>query len=172
MKRSRLAARACGWLAVVCALYGLAWSAESKPAAKPRPPEPTPQLQWLEYGQAVARGRKEEKHVLIDFYTDWCGWCKRMDRTTYGDAKVARYLRQHFVLAKVNAESSKPIKVGADTTSGVKLARMFGVSSFPITWFLKPDGGRLARLQGFLPPDRFLEALQYVHERRYEKGSP
>jgi len=128
-----------------------------------------PQLEWLEYGDALERGKKENKHVIVDFYTSWCGWCKVMDRNTYGDSATAAYLTNHFVLSRVNAESGKRFKVGEDTKSGVDLAREFGVNSFPITWFIQPDGKPLDKLSGYIPPDRFRKALEYVHERTYEK---
>jgi thioredoxin-related protein len=128
-----------------------------------------PALEWLEYGDALDRGKKENKHVIIDFYTNWCGWCKVMDQKTYGDSATAAYLNQHFVLSRINAESGKRFKVGEGTKSGVELAREFGVSSFPITWFLEPDGDPVDKLMGFVPPDRFRKALVYVHDRSYAK---
>jgi len=128
-----------------------------------------PALEWLEYGDALDRAKKENKHVIVDFYTSWCGWCKVMDRQTYGDSATATYLNEHFILSKVNAESGKRFKVGDSTKSGVELAREFGVQSFPITWFIKPEGEPLDKLMGYVPPDRFRKALVYVHERDYEK---
>jgi thioredoxin-related protein len=126
-------------------------------------------LEWLEYGVALERARTEDKHLLVDFYTNWCGWCKKMDRDTYGDSAVASYLRDHFVLAKVNAESPQRFKVGNTTKSGIELAREFGVQSFPITWFIRPDGRPIDRLPGYQPPQTFHKVLEVVHERRYEQ---
>lgn len=134
-----------------------------------QPAPRAPSLDWLEYGEALVRARSENKHVIIDFYTNWCGWCKVMDRNTYGDSSVATYLRRHFVLTKVNAESPKRLKVGEGTKSGIELARDFGVNSFPITWFLKPDGSRIDKLPGYRPPKDFQKVLTFVHERGYEK---
>ena len=131
----------------------------------------TAAVQWLEYGVALERAKKEKKHVLIDFYTGWCGWCKKMDRDTYAHPGVAAYLNDHFVLAKVDAESAKRFKVGETTKSGVEVAREYSISSFPITWFLRPDGTKIDKVSGYLAPDRFQPVLEFVHERKYETGA-
>lgn len=128
-------------------------------------------IQWLEYGDALDRAKKEKKHVVVDFYTDWCGWCKVMDRKTYAHPGVAAYLNEHFVLAKVNAESPKRFKVGEGTKSGVEVAREFAVRSFPITWFLRPDGSRIDQLPGYRPPEEFQRVLEFIHGRQYEAAA-
>jgi thioredoxin-related protein len=152
--------------AVLAAVPGSGW-ADGKVSGTPH--EAATGLEWLDYGVALERARAEDKHLLVDFYTNWCGWCRRMDRDTYGDSTVAAYLRAHFVLAKVNAESPQRFKVGETTKSGIELARDFGVQSFPITWFIRPDGRPIDRLPGYQPPQVFQKVLEVVHERRYEK---
>jgi thioredoxin-related protein len=140
-------------------------------AAMANSPAPkSPEVEWLEYGEALDRAKRENKHLIVDFYTNWCGWCRRMDHDTYGDSAVATYLSAHFVLAKVNAESPKRIKVGESTKSGIELAREFGVNSFPITWFIKPDGTKIDKLMGYQAPGPFRNVLVFVHERRYERN--
>lgn len=128
-----------------------------------------PELEWLEYGAALERARRENKHIVLDFYTNWCGWCKRMDHDTYGDSAVATYLRANFVVSKVNAESSKRFKVGSGTKSGIELAQEFEVRSFPITWFIRPDGTKIDKIMGYQAPGPFRNVLVFVHERRYDR---
>ncbi len=83
-----------------------------------------------------------------------------------GDPK---YAQAAWRIAKVNAESARKVPVGEQELSGRDIADQFGVHQFPMTWFLKPDGGRIANIPGFIPPERFVKALEFVHERRYAK---
>ena len=151
-------------------LTGWGWADEQKPEQTP-PPGDVPALQWLEYGEALEKAATEDKHIIIDFYTDWCGWCKVMDRKTYADPRVMKLLHEGFVIAKVNAESNKSFRVGEAEMTGRELARQYRVQSFPMTWFLKPDGSALANVPGFIEAEKFLRALEYVQGRDYENQS-
>ena len=147
---------------------GLAWAGDSE---KVEPQPGVQPLEWVEYGAALEQAAREDKHVIIDFYTDWCGWCKVMDRKTYTNARVMQLLNESFVIAKVNAESNKQFAVGDRQMSGRDLARQYRVQSFPMTWFLKPDGSPLANIPGYIEAEKFTRALEYVQERSYEKES-
>src|ERR1700759_583637 len=67
-------------------------------------PVTTP-MQWMSVEEASSKLQKEKRPVLIDLYTTWCGWCKRMDQKTYSNKKVAEYLSEKFYTVKVDAES-------------------------------------------------------------------
>ena len=78
-------------------------SADS-PAASIDQPSGSPAIRWLSFEEAVALHAVEPKKLFIDVYTDWCGWCKRMDKTTFVDSAVASELGGHFYAVKLNAE--------------------------------------------------------------------
>ena len=61
-------------------------------------------LQWFEYVEGYNKAKAENKILLVDAYTDWCGWCKVMDRETYTNAEVIAALNQDFVCVKFNPE--------------------------------------------------------------------
>ncbi len=63
-----------------------------------------PELKWYGWNEGYAKAVKEGKIVLVDAYTDWCGWCKKMDRDTYTDADVIKKLNEHFIPIKFNPE--------------------------------------------------------------------
>ena len=49
-------------------------------------------VQWMTMEEAMREHSKIQKPILVDFYTDWCGWCKRMIQTTYSDPSIAQYI--------------------------------------------------------------------------------
>lgn len=127
-------------------------------------------LDWLAFDAAASRASKEGKHVIVDIYTTWCGWCRVMDRQTYGDSEVADYLTQNFVLAKVNGESSSKLHWKGREITERQFTREVGVTGFPTTFFLKPDLGVLGGVPGFIRPRDFMIYARYVATRWYEKG--
>jgi len=139
-------------------------------SGKPAPGEK--KLPWLAFDAATLRAKKENKHLIVDVYTTWCGWCKVMDRQTYGNPQVADYLTENFVLAKVNGESSAEIHWKGETMTERAFARKVGVTGFPTTYFLKPDAEMIGGAPGFISPDNFIIYAKYVSTRWYEKGSP
>src|SRR5882762_7958346 len=100
---------------------------------KPAPGEK--KLPWLAFDAATEKAKKENKHLIVDVYTTWCGWCKVMDRQTYGNKEVAEYLTENFVLAKVNGESSAELHYKGEAMSEKMFARKVGVTGFPTTYF-------------------------------------
>jgi thioredoxin-related protein len=128
-------------------------------------------LDWLAFDAAAARASKEGKHVIVDIYTTWCGWCKVMERQTYGDSEVANYITRNFVLAKVNGESSAKMHWKGQEMTEREFTRMVGVTGFPTTFFFKPDLDVVGGVPGFIRPHDFMIYARYVGTRWYEKGN-
>src|SRR6185312_16043801 len=74
-----------------------------------RPAPPKEKIEWLSMSEAQEKFAKEKRPILVDLYTDWCGWCKVMDKKTYTNAKVIAYLQQHLYPVKLNAETRETI---------------------------------------------------------------
>ena len=164
-------------LALLAALSLLAVSNPFPAAAKPpesaekgEVPKSGEKLEWLAFDAATARAKDQKKHVIVDIYTVWCGWCRIMEQQTYGDPEVAAYLRDNFVLAKVNGESSAKLKWRGRELTERQFARVVGVTGYPATYFLKPDAELLGGMGGFLRPPEFMIYARYVSTRWYEKG--
>lgn len=74
-------------------------------------------VHWLSIEEMEAKMVAEKRPILVDLYTNWCYWCKVMDKKTYSDSKVAAYINEHFYAVKINAESKEAIKWGNRTFS-------------------------------------------------------
>jgi len=131
----------------------------------------TDSLTWHKYDEGLAKAKKEKKHILVDFYTNWCGWCKRMDKNTYTDEKVKKALNGSYVAIRVNAESKEEVEVDGKKITERELARKFSVRSFPTTWFLKQSGDKIAPYYGYADAKAFLKVLKFIKDDLYDKMS-
>lgn len=98
----------------------------------------TEELKWYDWNEGVIKARKEGKIALIDTYTDWCHWCKVMDKNTYTNELVIAAINKDFVPIKFNPELDRRYINGGDTLSGRELlgALSGGNSSgYPTTYF-------------------------------------
>jgi thioredoxin-related protein len=120
------------------------------------------QLTWLSFEQGLALSKKEKKMVVVDFYTDWCGWCKKMDKDTYGNASVMKFAKEKLVLVKVNAESNEKTRFRDKEYSYRELAMAFGVTGYPATAFIDATGEVLTLVPGYIPADKFLPVLEFL----------
>ena len=127
------------------------------------------EVSWLSYDKGLELAKKQNKHLIVDFYTTWCGWCKRMDKDTYTNSEVKKLLTNNYVAVKLNAESSKNLSINGKNTTERQVAQDFKVSGFPTTCFLKPDGERIACLPGYAGPEHFSNVLSYIKDKAYEK---
>lgn len=127
-----------------------------------------PELKWKKLDAGLAEAKRSNKIILMDVYTDWCGWCKKLDREVYTDENVAKVLTSDYVLVKVNAESNAPVTYKGQTSSEMQLAQSFGVSGYPTIFFLEPSGEPIDALGGFVDAQKFLPIAKYFGEKHYK----
>lgn len=111
-------------------------------------------VKWqTDYNAALALAKKEKKIVMVDVYTDWCGWCKRLDKDVYANPDIQTKLSKSFVSVKVNPEKSR---------QGMELARNFGTRGYPHIVFLDGEGKKIGEIGGYLPVDQFGKQLDAI----------
>jgi thioredoxin-related protein len=125
---------------------------------------------WRGWNEGLAAAAGGTKPVIVDVYTDWCGWCKRMDKDVYARADVSEYLNQHFVMVRLNAEGSERVTYAGHALTARALAGGFQVTGYPTTIFLKADGTHLVNVPGYVPADRFLKLARYIGDGHMERG--
>ncbi len=128
-------------------------------------------VRWASFNDGMATARAEHKMVMVDVYTDWCVWCKKLDKEVYPDPRVSSAIASQFVPIKVNAESGSTIEFNGVRMTEEQFARQAGVTGYPTVLFLDDQGKVVTTLPGFLPADRFVRVLQYVSEHRYREQS-
>jgi thioredoxin-related protein len=141
-------------------------------------------IRWVSFEEAVKLNEKEPRKILIDFYTHWCGWCKRMDATTYKDPVVVNYINSKYYAVKFDAETRDTIrfvnKFAADSKEKVfvykpefkanefALTVLNGQMGYPTTVFMDEKLAILTPVSGYVN-NQFMETvLKYFGENAYK----
>lgn len=132
-------------------------------------------VQWMSLEEAEAAVKTSPRPVLVDLYTDWCGWCKVMDKRTYNNEKVAKYLNEHFYNVKLNAESTGEFtwmnkKYGynaAYKTNEIALYFTGGQLSYPTTVIIPAVGESPQAIPGYLSPRDLEPVVRYFGSGAY-----
>lgn len=140
-------------------------------------PLPKEKINWISLPEAEKAFGIEKKTVLIDLYTDWCSWCKVMDKKTYSDPEVVKYINEHFLAVKLDAETrEKIIWMGKEynyqpsskmNAYAVYLTR--GNLSFPTTVFIPQAQPEPMAVPGFLEPRDIESLLKYFGDGHFPK---
>ncbi len=135
-------------------------------------PAITAPIGWKRVEEAMAAAAKSGKRVLIDISAPWCPWCRRMQHEVYTDSAVANYLKAHFEFARLNGEdTARKLKFLGYELTEAELAQALGLTGYPTTVFLEPDGTYITRVPGFVPTDTFLQVLRFIGSGAYQKQS-
>ncbi len=106
--------------------------------------------------EVMTRARSEQKHIFIDFYTDYCPPCRLMDEEVFSDPSFAKYLNKSFVNLKVDAASAE----------GANLASFYGVRAYPTLLFVSANGTELIRKEGGTSISTLKDMALYAEQKQ------
>ncbi|MCY7358625.1 MAG: DUF255 domain-containing protein [Rudanella sp.] len=124
-------------------------------------------IKWMTIEEAFAASQKKPKKIFIDVYTDWCGWCKVMDRNTFTNPVIADYMNENYYSVKLNAEGKEDITLGARTYKTIgnvhELAATLlkGQMSYPTVVFLNEKLELIQPVPGYQEPRSFHQITTY-----------
>lgn len=163
------------FIAGICALAALSAFTLLRPASAPAPAK----LQWYTWEQAMELQKKAPRKIMVDVYTDWCGWCKRMDATTFADSITAAYIAANFYPIKFDAEQKSDITFGGQTfkykgepgrrgTHELAIAILDGKMGYPSIVYFNEKMERIMISPGYKQPADIQKELKFAAEEKYK----
>ncbi|MCK4662346.1 MAG: DUF255 domain-containing protein [Bacteroidales bacterium] len=135
-------------------------------------------VKWYTFEEAVELNKIKPKKILIDVYTDWCGWCKVMDKNTFSHPVIAKYLNMNFYPVKFNAESKEPVKFmgqtyknegnGSRSTHQLAYALLNGKLSYPSIAYMDGKNKLITAVPGYWPAEKIEPLLQFFVDEVYK----
>lgn len=123
-----------------------------------------PSLQWTSLDQAIRTAKAQRKAVFVMVYADWCGYCHKMEATTFRDPQIVSRMNAAFVPAKLNGESPKVLKLDKGAISETEWAMRQGVQGFPSLIVVDAKGRTVVMYPGFLTTAQTSKFLADVGE--------
>lgn len=136
-------------------------------------------IKWYTIDEVNELSKQKKKKIIIDLYTDWCGWCKVMDKNTFANEDIAAYINKHYYPVKLNAEYKNDINFNNKIYSYVNskgqgynefaLEITGGKLSYPSVIFIDEDLNVIQPIQGYQEARDFIKIVKYFGEDHYKK---
>ncbi len=138
-------------------------------------------IKWYSFEEAMKLNSKlPKKKIFVDVYTDWCGWCKKMDATTFSHPVIINYMNNNFYAVKLNAERKdsliidgklfvNPNPKGRRSTHQIAGMLLNNRMSYPSYVFLDEMGRSISIVPGYAKAVDFEPILHYFGENQYLK---
>jgi len=172
-----------GWLLSILCIICI-YSCGSAPGGDPVPTAPETAgdgngVHWMSFDQALKLNATNPKKIFIDVYTDWCGWCKKMDADTYTDPAIISYLNKYYYSVRLDAETgdtfhfqnhkfSNPRPHTKGYTNELASSLLDGKLGYPTTVYMDEKIQRLTYIQSYVSATYLMPVLKYFAENKYQ----
>lgn len=143
-------------------------------------------INWLNFEEAMELNKTTPRPIMIDMYTSWCGWCKKMDATTFSDSAIIAYVNKNFYAVKFDAETKAEIRYKDSVYTNNNIGKldangrpvrskshslaqllMGGRMSYPTVVYMVTEKNIIAPVPGYLSPENIEPVLLYFGEGIY-----
>jgi thioredoxin-related protein len=134
-------------------------------------------IKWHTFTEALELNKIEPRKIVVDVYTDWCGWCKVMEKNTYNNKIIAEYLSKKFYIVRLDAEQKEDVKIGNKTYKFVAQGRrgyhelaavlLQGNMVYPSVVFLDEKVRIIQSFQGYIRAKPFDQIIKFIGENHY-----
>jgi len=149
---------------------------------KQKSPGKVSPVKWYSFEDAYKLNKKKPKKMFIDVFTEWCGWCKKMDAETFANPFIAKYMNDHYYCVKFDAERKDTIVIDGQTfvnpnpgskrsTHKLAVELLRGKMSYPSYVFLNEKGQMLTVVSGYQQAKEFEGVLSYFGKDAYLKST-
>ncbi len=139
-------------------------------------------IKWVTFNEAMELQKKKPKKIFMDVYTEWCGPCKMLDRQTFQNADVIKYVNENYYAVKFNAEGTESITYEGKTYANPRYVEgrtgrnamheftaALGVNSYPTMLFFDEKGKPIQPVKGFHKPKQIEIFLKIFATDDYKK---
>ncbi len=136
-------------------------------------------ISWMGITQALGSIQVAPKKIFVDVYTDWCGWCKHMDKTTFTHPVIVELLNKYYYAVKLDAEMKDSLNIGGKwyvnpnpenkrSTHDIAKTLLNDKLSYPTSVYLDETGNILSPVPGYMAPKDLEKVLVYFGENHHK----
>ncbi|HNW89749.1 MAG TPA: DUF255 domain-containing protein [Bacteroidales bacterium] len=137
-------------------------------------------FKWYSFEEALELNKKNPKKIFVDVFTEWCGWCKKMDAGTFADSIIRSYMAEHYYPVKLDAERKDAVEFNGSTyinpspgsprsSHQLATALLQGRMSYPSFVILNEKFEILNTIVGFKSAKDLEPILHFFGDNAFEK---
>ncbi|MDQ3000278.1 MAG: thioredoxin fold domain-containing protein [Fibrobacterota bacterium] len=126
-------------------------------------------VNWKPFEKGIKEAAAAKKYSFVNVYTDWCGYCKKLEATTLKAKPVVAELDKRFISIRFNAESDETVTWKDKKMTMRELSASWGVEGFPTMLFLNSKGEIIGSFASFAEADLMIKLLTYISSGARER---